>query len=528
MTRTLFALHRRLLRRLYRKEKSVWANIIIVWLYGVLSALGLQITMYLSIVDKGNFNSLGRPLLIGVLAYWVLCLIYPTPENQLTPAWFAVLPIRSRDLLPGLTIAAIWQSRGLLVVVNSAVTFGFAAAALLKSGHVVAIFCYAVGVIAAGVLSIIGGEVLATLALGLPQGRGLREKLGMLAGFGVLFVIVGFNFFVRYIDSVGDMSRFDRIAAWTPWGAGGGMAAAAVEGQWALVIVKFLIAIILIPVGLWLWNRNIAKGLVNVAETGSTEKLSTKGTVMLPGIPRTLDGALMSRQLIYYRRDRRLLMSLITIPAFAVMFMVLGLSDEHNPMEWYGGFGVALFGVQILSNSLGYDGPANWLHMVASVDPKRLMMSRIYAMAVIAVPLFLVIQTALGFFKGFSTTWFIMSVICLSAMIAGSGLGSVFSVYNPFPTARPGTNPYKDKSGYTAAAFIAVFSSLFGVWLPLLPGIVLMVIGEKMTHSAVMVGGGAVVCILLGIITAWVGVIVSAKKLARSWPEVFSKVSHYV
>ncbi|MBN9644241.1 hypothetical protein ACFSSC_02980 [Corynebacterium mendelii] len=528
MTKTLFSLHRTLLRRVLKKEAAAWINIVVVWLYGWLSALGLGFAVYYAYLVDANHYALARPLAIGVLAYWMLSLLYPSSENQLTPAWFAALPVTAKDLMPGLMIAAIWQSRGLLVIVNSLMTFGFGAAALHEAGESVAIAVWACGVVLAGCLSIIGGEALSTVALGLPKGRGVKEKLGMVAGFGVMVAIMAFNLVVNNINPEADMSRFDRIMAWTPFGAGGGMAATAADGRWGMTAVQLVLAVVLLPAGIALWRRNIAQGLVTVTETGSAERLSTKGTVMVPGMPDSLTGSLASRQLIYFRRDRRLLVSLVTMPLFAAMFMVIGLANESNPLEWYGGFMVALFGVQILSNTLGYDGPGNWLHLVAGVDARKMLLSRVAAMAVIAVPMFVLIQMALGFFKDFNQTWISVSVICFAGMISGAGFGCLLSVFNPFPTARPGTNPYKDKSGYSSAAFITAFGSLLGVWLPLAPGIIMIMVAEKLTHSMVWYWSGIVLCLLLGVMVAVIGFRISAGRLEKTWPEIFGRVNRYV
>ncbi|MBI9001322.1 hypothetical protein M0E87_09440 [Corynebacterium sp. CCM 9185] len=525
MTRTLIQLHRTLRKRSLKAQPSQWFMIIFIWVYGVIGALslgGLSLTEQMD----GNQSALSLPLGVGVLAYWVLAFIYPSSENQLTPAWFAPLPVDARQLLPGFILAAFLQSRGYLAVLNSVITFGFGTVGLVLTGHAWVIPFWFLAVVAALALSICGAEAWILLGV-LSGGRSRREKLSMASGVVFILIIIGFNMVVNSAIGV-DTARITRILGYTPFGGAGGAAGSLADGAWGAAVLQAAIGVVLLPMLWGAWHRALTRSFTQVTETGSGSRTRLRGRLMLPGVPETVGGAVYSRGLLYWVRDSRLLYSLISLPLFSVFFLVLGATNEDNSMEWFGAYMMAAAATQYVANAYGYDGPANWVHMTTGVPARVMVRAQAAVAATISVPTVLLYNTALGVISGFSTLWVLTAVTTIGAIPAALGFGSLLSVFNPFPAARPGTNPMKDRSGYSGAAFIAAFGGLLGVWLPLLPGIIMMVIGRGHGLGSGLFLGGAAWVVLVSTGVFLVGIVVSTRKLDRSWPEIFATVRKYV
>ena len=525
MTRTLIQLHRTLRKRSLKAQPSQWFMILFIWLYGVIGALSLG-GLTLAEQLNGNQSALSLSLGVGVLAYWVLAFIYPSSENQLTPGWFAPLPVAARELLPGFILAAFLQSRGYLAVLNSVITFGFGTAGLVLTGHAWVIPFWLLAVVAALALSICGAEAWIVLGV-LSGGRSRREKLSMASGVVFIFIIIGFNLVVNSAIGV-DTARITRILGYTPFGGAGGAAGSLADGAWGTAAVQAVIGVVLLPVLWGAWHRALTRSFTQVTETGSGSRARPRGRLMLPGVPATVGGAVYSRGLLYWIRDSRLLYNLISLPLFSVFFLVLGATHEDSSMEWFGAYMMAAAATQYVANAYGYDGPANWVHMTTGVPARAMVRARAAVAATISVPAVVLYDTALGVLSGFSPLWVLTTVTTIGAVPAALGFGSLLSVFNPFPAARPGTNPMKDRSGYSGAAFIATFGGLLGVWLPLSPGIIMMVFGrDDGVTSPLFLGGIAWVAIVTTVVYV-VGTRVSARKLDTAWPEIFSKVRRYV
>ncbi|MCK7661794.1 hypothetical protein [Corynebacterium antarcticum] len=524
MTRTLLRLHRTLRKRSLKAQRSQWFMIIFIWIYGLTGALSLGGLTLAEQLD-GNQAALSLSLGVGVLAYWVLAFIYPSSENQLTPGWFAPLPVAAADLLPGFILAALLQSRGYLVVLNSLITFGFGTAGLVLTGHAWVIPFWFLAVVAALGLSICGAEAWMVLGV-LSGGRSRREKLSMAGGVGFIVIIIGFNLVVNSTIGV-DTARITRILGYTPFGGAGGAAGSLADGAWGTAVLQALIGIVLLPVLWGAWRRALTRSFTQVTESSSGSRSRSRGRLMLPGVPAAVGGAVYSRGLMYWTRDSRLLYNLVSLPMFSVFFLVFGATNEESSMEWFGAYMMAAAATQYVANAYGYDGPANWVHMTAGVPARVMVRARAAVAATISVPAVVLYDTALGVLSGFSSLWVLTTVTTIGAIPAALGFGSLLSVFNPFPASRPGTNPMKDRSGYSGAAFIAAFGGLLGVWLPLVPGIIMMVIGRGDGVGSLLFLGGTSWIIIISAVVYVVGTRVSARKLDSSWPEIFGKVRRY-
>ena len=107
--------------------------------------------------------------------------------------------------------------------------------------------------------------------------------------------------------------------------------------------------------------------------------------------------------------------------------------------------------------------------------------------------------------------------------------------YGVIAPSAPGTNPMKDKSGFSVGALIMMLVSVLLVWLPLAPGIIMMIVGMNRDDGGVtrlsglptLFWAGVVLSVLVALVGLWLGHAAAAKRLEKRWPEIFAKVRNF-
>lgn len=452
---------------------------------------------------------------IGVLTYLMLGAFMPAAENKLQPETLAALPITAKQLLRAHVAILLLQSRGILVVLLSLAALIFAGVVGKWSVALV------VMMIVQTVTTLLFGEVVAS-SMSRKTDRKVEERKRTLASMFGFVIIIGYNLFINVGPSSGvSLTGIGRVLAWSPFAAATGVVASMDSGQWGSAAAQAIIAVGTIAGLFWLWSRSLAQRLTApLSSKVVSDRPRQQGSLLLPWAPKNRYGMIYSRAARYLRRDSRLGVQLVMIPIMAAFFAYQGLKNG----QWYpGAFVIGLLAGVVASNDFGYDGPANWVHMVSAVPSKLVILGRHVAML---IPVWL---TALAY----CLLMIVMSehrVMAICVAIAGmsfaatsSAIGMIFSVRNPYPVAEPGTNPWQDKSGYSAAAFLTAFGALLTGWIPLVPGLVVFIYGT-VTGNMSITAIGAVLCALLAGLSYWLVYRHAARYVDRHYPEIFSKV----
>ena len=77
--------------------------------------------------------------------------------------------------------------------------------------------------------------------------------------------------------------------------------------------------------------------------------------------------------------------------------------------------------------------------------------------------------------------------------------------------------------------------SVLLVWLPLAPGIIMMIVGMNRDDGGVtrlsglptLFWAGVVLSVLVALVGLWLGHAAAAKRLEKRWPEIFAKVRNF-
>lgn len=530
LTRLLLRLQRTLWVRTMRDNPAAGVVMVLLVLYAI-GGLGLLTNLLIPAAHQGQWSALAGMVGLGALAYVGVAVVLPSGESQLRPAMFAVLPVTARQILPSLAWSTLLTSRGVLAIGCTLVTTVIGVILLLRAGHVPAAVLLPVAMLLALVTTLLLGELVGMLGTG--GGRVSQERSNVIGAVLVIVFIFAFSAFsglgAEYLrlDLIGD------VLAWTPLGAGVGALTSAVQGRWLITLGQAVVAATTLAVGVWWWARAVRARLVaplDAAGSATRERDRRRGEedipLLLPGLPYTPAAVVYSRAVRYLRRDSRMLASLVMFPVFAAFLLVQGVFiNEFN--LYLAMLLVALMVGSLAANDFGYDGPGTWVHLVAGAPARTLLLAR-HAASVTPMLILLVVVDAVGILlAGSRDIAVLVAVVSGGLVVSSAAIALFFTTFNPFPTSRPGTNPWSDKSGFSGAAFLSAFASLFLGWIPVAPGAALLIIGY-LAGSGWLLAVGVVVVLVLPVVLHVVAAAVCTRRVEQRLPEIHHKVRAWV
>ena len=232
-----------------------------------------------------------------------------------------------------------------------------------------------------------------------------------------------------------------------------------------------------------------------------------------------------TRALRYLVRDKRQTGMLYMMPLFGVLTLYqLWKADDFAAYFMLCFSAIVLS--SLLANDYGFDGPSNWVHMVAPVAPRTILHARHLAHVTIPLIGFVLLAVVVLVFSDDVTLGMLSSAVAIGVFISTAAVGLGLTVLNPYPLSAPGQNRWNDKSGYSAGAFFTAFVGMLLVWVPALPGIVVSALsyerGGWLLYAAVIVS-------LLVPALVYAGVWRFAGNRAQErTPEIYAVVNRYV
>ncbi|WP_447913155.1 hypothetical protein [Microbacterium phyllosphaerae] len=240
-------------------------------------------------------------------------------------------------------------------------------------------------------------------------------------------------------------------------------------GAWISGVVAFATAAVLWALWTWLVRR-----LLTTTERPVTSR-ERSGLGWFGLLPSNAFGAIASRSLVYWLRDRRYIMNLIVVPVAGVL-TVLPLLVAGVPLEIAALVPVpvmALFFGWLPHNDVAYDSTALWTHVASGVRgiPDRL--GRLVPVVLVSVPV-LAISVPLTLL--WIDDWRLLLPLTglgASLLLSALGFSSIVSVIAPYAVSRPGDSPFQQPQRPTsrgaygpAAAFLgAIVVSIPTIWL---------------------------------------------------------------
>lgn len=501
-SRVIFRLSRTLWVRSLRANPSAVIIAVLMALYAFIA--GVSLGSMAAMDGRGEAFVAGTAL--GISAYVLLALVMPSAEGRVDVSTLSTLPLTPRQVLPGVAVASLLNTR---VFLAAFCTVAWAVLAGAMTGRPVA---FALGSVLAWATTVVLGELVAKAgAVVLNAKNNVLMAVSGLVGSVLMVLVLNLQDAQLPLDVVG------RVAAWTPLGAATGWAVAPSLG---VVAGQLLIAVATLVAAAAAWVFLVRRELDAPRLGEGSAGRARRRAFGIPGLSYRGPGAMeYTRSLRYLARDSRLLASLFMLPVMlAYIFWQLATGKPEVAAMFTGVLGI--FAGLIAANDIGYDGPSSWVKLAAPVRPRVFLAAR--HLAHLTVPLLAQAAAAVALV----TMWDNRPLAAASAAIgfgvflSAAAFGLLFTTFNAYPTSAPGTNPWTDKSGYAAAPMIAGMLTLFFGWLPAAPGIVLIFFG----HHAL---GGALAIAVPAVLYAGV-VWGCSRRIDATYPEVYAKVRTWV
>ncbi|MBP2416524.1 hypothetical protein ACFFOM_07285 [Microlunatus capsulatus] len=508
-------------------RRSAWRTVGLV--IGGLYALGLVAGVLAGLVAL-RWTSPATTADVTVLTFallsagWlVLSLLVFGVDETVDPAKFALLPVRARELLPGLLVAGAIGVPGVATVL---IGLGL----LLTWTRSVPLTLAALVAVPLGVLTCLLLARAATAAFAaFLSSRRFRDLAFVLLALVGAALAVGGNLLGGLAQAGPERLRAllataAQVAGWTPFGWAWALPADVARGAWVPALVHLVLAVALVA-GLWkAWEHFLAARLVEPVEGGGEAARAGHSGWVDRLYPATPAGAVAARTLRYWRRDPRYVAG---IAGFLIAPVVLIATSLLNP----GGSPlVAVFAPSLLAllvgasvaQDLSYDGSALWAHVTTGMPGTADRWGRVLSTLTIFLPLLVVMLVAAVALTG---RWDLLGPVLglTAAFLLGSlGVGAFVGGLWQWPAPPPGANPFQKGSSGGLPAFLSFGVTTLGTLVVGLPTAALVVgslFRPWVGWLSVPVGlaTGALVLVL--------GVGRGGRLLERRWPEVLSAVS---
>ena len=501
-------------------------------------AVSLMVGSALAPLGEGVYPLVVRGLGAAVVLIWTLVPVLTVGlDDTLSPARFGTFGRTARELQAPLLIASLAS----IPVVGT--VLGLAAFTATQALHIIvhwsevplaqaasAIIALAPGAACAMLLCVLIPRAILSWRGTRKTSRGAREVTGAIALIAVIGLAYGFSLFSQGLTDA-DSQAFTTLAAvltttvtvlaWTPFGAPLSVPMDLFEGQWLIALARAAItagAIVL----LWLWWRSTLDIAMTEALRGERASHRAKVKALVPRwMPQNALGAGVGRTLRYYRRDLRYSVSLLLAPLMGVFFLAMSTMTD-GPMIYGAGVLVAWMGGMTIFNEIGSDGPANWVNITADANPRTLLISRALVTGVLFGVFALIIPIVSLLLQGRPHELAWLLPLTLGMLVGSLGVGAFTAGTFPFPTAKPGSM----STGSSSAAWIPTLVGLVGMWVPITPSIIMIIVGVTSGQTLLAIGGG-ILALVVGLVVLGVGIHLGALSLERRWPDLAYKVRSF-
>ncbi|MBB5871114.1 ABC-2 type transport system permease protein [Allocatelliglobosispora scoriae] len=538
--RTFARMKLRVLRNGFRGRPARIVMFVIGALFAVWMALGAFAAILVSL--KPDYaDTLGPlvPALIGSLLVvgWVFGpLIWFGIDETLDPARFALLPLPRRTLVSGLFAAALV---GVPAAASALAMTSLVVGAALWQG-VLATALQLVGVIGGILLCVALSRAVTSAFANMLRSRRVKDLAAVL--LALLVALIGpLQFWGVSAAQHAKRSQLLALAdvlGWTPLGAPWTIGSEAAAGNLGAAVAKLAMTLACVGLLLWWWAATIESAMLGQAgSSGSKRAAATGGPIArlfggaLGRLPRTIDGALVAREMRYWWRDTRRRAALVTFAVIGIFIPVV--VNLGGPMAFAGNepatqsplsratsmIFVGTVAALNLANQFGFDGTAYALHLIVGVRGRQELRARVLGYSIFVLPLMVVISIVISVILGRLGDLPMMLGTMLAAFGVGLAVTLIISVLGAYSLPE-NQNPFAVKTGAGVTKSFLALGALVGsliLALPMALGAALL--GETWQIIALPVG------IVYGIVAAWLGMIIAGDAIDRRGPELLAAVT---
>ena len=508
-------------------RRSVWRTVGLI--LGMVYGLAVVAGVYVGMVAL-RWTSDGLTADVTVVAYalltvgWlVMSLLVFGVDETVDPAKFALLPVRARQLRPGLLAAGLVGVPGVAtVLVSLSLVVTWTRTVPLALASLVAV---PLGVLTCFLLSRAATSAFASVL----SSRRFRDlALVALTLFGAAIGLSGNlvgSFAGTDVNALRDrLAGVATVLGWTPFGWAWAIPADLARGRWAAAGAHLGLAVALVAALWWAWGHFLAQRLVSPIEAGGEAHQVREGTYIDRLYPATPAGGVAGRTLRYWRRDPRYLAG---IAGFLVAPVVIMAGQLLNP---YGSAEVAVLAPSLLgllvglsvAQDLSYDGSAVWLHISAGLSGAEDRVGRVRSTLTVYGPLLVVLMVVALVATGEWGRLPMVIGLTVGLTLIGLGVGSLVGALWQWPAPPPGANPFQRGNSGGLPALLSFTLTLLATLVLGLPTLALAVWSYFTPWVGYLTLPVGLVC---GLVVLRVGIAQGGRILDRRWPEVLTAVS---
>jgi ABC-2 type transport system permease protein len=365
-------------------------------------------------------------------------------DASLDPSRLALLPLRPRELVAGLSLAACIGVAPLctLVALGGAVV-GFGT---LGPGLVLVV----AAVLVQFALCIVGSRALLTALSRQLRSRRARDLVIVLVSVTAL----GFNLALQVGARLAErLERSDlealrpaaRVLGWLPTGLAARALVDGGEGRLLAATAELAGATLAVLVLGWWWWHSLQRVLTTAEPAARGRARQPAGLFPRPLrslLPADQRGAVAAKELRYVARHPRLRVAWVISSLLGLALVVfVAISDGlGHPWMVLASMSMAFLTAQNSLNQYGFDGAAYWTQVVAGADPRGDLVGRNLASMATGLLTTAVLAVALAAVTG---GWLYVPVaLCLGAGVLALSLGvaDVVSVRFAYPLPEDATN----------------------------------------------------------------------------------------
>lgn len=486
-------------------------------------AAGLVVLAHRAPDEHGGAVVVGAALATGA---WLFATLLTGGGQGLDVGRLALFDRTARQFLPGLLVVGLL---GPGAVVAALVAVGVAASWAPAGATVVVVA--AVG----GALGVLTGMLACRLvATGFARALAARRTkdvaavvLGLLAmSLGVGMQVVGRALGEAGLLAPARLGVLGRVVAWTPLGWAWALPWDAATGRRGLLATRLVLAVALVAIEVWLWERTIARALVSplVASGHGVRARGHRGLDRL--VPWTPAGAVAWRSLVLVRRDPRRISQLVgavVMPAVMAVGLLSGDGMSHATaarlLPVLAGWAV---GSTLAGSDTNHDGNALWMQVVAGLPGRCDRAGRLAAAGLLVVPLVVVVDVALTAALG---RWVELPAVLgtsLAAALVSAAVATTTSAWVQAALPPAGAGVFTGGQGAGLEGFLVALAGMAASAVVAAPPVVLAVLAHW--H-------GWVAWVLLAAGPAWglawavAACRVAGRHLDATWPEVLQRLT---
>ncbi|HEX3425301.1 MAG TPA: hypothetical protein VHT30_04160 [Acidimicrobiales bacterium] len=440
---------------------------------------------------------LGATLVVG----WAIVPILGFGSDEtLDPSRLELLPLGRRDLMTGLLAASVVGIGPIatLIALSGAVV-GFAPAG---PGAVLVVAAVVIQVL---ICLAVSRAVVTALSAWLRSRRGRDLRVLILPLVALLPQLLRFI----YVPKKATFASFQPLAnvvGWVPAVLPMRALAAASQERLAVAGAELVVSVAALAALCWWWARSLER-IGTSAEAAARHE--TRGTPSPAGdsarrfadplfgflwawLPRSRTGAVAAREArVSWRDPRRRVQTVSTVVfPFFVLAGVMAKGVAHRPSLVYAALAAIALGGARVTNQLGMDGRAWWVHEASGADWESDLRGKNLGLALTSLPITAVTAIVLA---ALSDGWSqLIPVLLLAGAICEVQLaiGNVVSVRAPWGVPESRSNAFASNTGQGCFASLLTLAAMAGLGVLSIPGIAAVILVPSVAGRVVIGAAG--------------------------------------